>query len=444
MKNSRMKLARGEMSLRLTAIILSFIFGAMMLYPLAYTIGNSMKDNRRIYDVPPSIWPNAAQSMSVVLEYQPELQGDGLKDTLQRDAVLAMFGLQYKLADENLFEIRFYARQNDKIIFYARAHQTKLQMERDYGIYKDTVIKPNVLLLDERYQRACASIGFQYDPNGLSVSIPDESDDWTAKAEHLLADSYPVTGKPLRLSAHTDNKLLLESFRFYWEMPSYVYRKSPVVAQFGFLAFVMNTVIVIGFAILSQVILCSICAFVISRLLKPRAARLVLLYFLGGMMIPFASVMLPQLIMFRQMGAYNNYAALLLPFLYPYGFYVFLYKGFFDKIPSSYFEAAKLDGASNFYLYRSILMPLSKPIIALIALQTFIGNWNDFFWAWMVTEDPSLWTLNVALFNLSNNLGTKQNAILGLSIMTTLPVILLSIVFSKQLKQSITASGVKG
>ena len=89
-------------------------------------------------------------------------------------------------------------------------------------------------------------------------------------------------------------------------------------------------------------------------------------------------------------------------------------------------------------------MPLSKPIISLIALQTFIGNWNDFFWAWMVTEDQNLWTLNGALYNISNNVSTKQNALMGLAVVTITPVILLSILFSKQLKQSIVASGVKG
>ena len=114
------------------------------------------------------------------------------------------------------------------------------------------------------------------------------------------------------------------------------------------------------------------------------------------------------------------------------------------SIPIDLYEAASLDGASPFYLYKAICMPLSKPIISLIALQTFIGNWNDFFWAWLVTEDQKLWTLNVALYNISNNSGTKQNALMGLAVVTITPVILLSILFSKQLKQSIMASGVKG
>lgn len=227
-------------------------------------------------------------------------------------------------------------------------------------------------------------------------------------------------------------------------MPGYIYPESETIQRFGFMTFVFNSIIVIGFAMVAQVLLCSICAFVISRKLSKRAAKFVLLFFLGGMMVPFASIMLPQLIMYKQMGAYNNYLALLLPFLYPYGFYVYLYKGFFDQIPASYFEAAELDGAGSFYLYSKICMPLSKPIISLIALQTFIGNWNDFFWAWLVTEDQKLWTLNVALYNISNNVATKQNALMGLAVVTITPVILLSILFSKQLKQSIVASGVKG
>ncbi len=121
-----------------------------------------------------------------------------------------------------------------------------------------------------------------------------------------------------------------------------------------------------------------------------------------------------------------------------------MYKGFFDQIPASYFEAAELAGAGLFYLYTKIWMPLSKPIISLIALQTFIGNWNDFFWAWLVKEDQKLWTLHVALYNISITVATKQKALMGLAVVTITPVILLSILFSKQLKQSIVASGVKG
>ena len=321
----------------------------------------------------------------------------------------------------------------------------KLQMERDYGVYKSTAIKKEVLLHGDRYLRANESIGYEFDASG-GLKLPEQwlSDHFLEPVSSLLSEKYSTSGTLVSVGDQVKNLLNLESFKYYLEMPGYIYPNNERIAHMGFMTFVINSVIVIGFAMAAQVILCSICAFVISRQLSERAAKLVLLFFLGGMMIPFASIMLPQLIMYREMGAYNNYAALLLPFLYPYGFYVYLYKGFFDQIPGSYFEAASLDGAGSLYLYSKICMPLSKPIISLIALQTFIGNWNDFFWAWLVTEDQSLWTLNVALYNISNNAGTKQNALMGLSVVTVLPVIILSILFSKQLKQSIVASGVKG
>lgn len=445
-KRNRVRSGKSQQCLRVVACMVSLLFAALMLYPFVFAISCSMKDNAKIYEVPPKLLPAKANSLAVVFDYTGmEFDSEEqLKDILLQDNILTMFSISYKLADASVMEIEVYGKKDGNIIFHSRAHQMKLQMERDYGIYTSTAIKKEVLLYGDRYVRANESIGYEYDPQGLSPKefVSDES--WYGQVENVMAEKYESTGKLICVQHKVKNMLNLESFRYYLQMPAYIYPKNPLVSRLGFMTFVMNSVIVIGFAMLSQVFLCSICAFVISRQLSERAGKLVLLFFMGGMMVPFASIMLPQLIMYRQMGAYNNYAALLLPFLYPYGFYVYLYKGFFDQIPGSYFEAAALDGAGSGYLYMKICMPLSKPIISLIALQTFIGNWNDFFWAWLVTEDQKLWTLNVALYNISNNVSTKQNALMGLSVITITPVILLSILFSKQLKQSVVASGVKG
>ena len=446
-KKNKIRCGRSERSLKIVAAVVSLLFAAFMLYPMIFAVSSAMKDNAKIYEVPPKLLPDRANSVSLVFDYTDRKfdSEEQMKDTVLRDNILAMFGVNYKMADESIMEIQIYGMKDGKTIFHSRAHQMKLQMECDYGIYKGTAIKTEVLLHSDRYLRASESIGYEFDPaGGLELPETGLSDRFLEPVSALLAEKYPTSGTLVSVGDKVKNLLNLESFKYYLQMPEYIYPNNERIAQLGFMTFVLNSVIVIGFAMVAQVILCSVCAFVISRQLSPRASKAVLLFFLGGMMIPFASIMLPQLIMYRQMGAYNNYAALLLPFLYPYGFYVYLYKGFFDQIPGSYFEAASLDGAGSLYLYSKICMPLSKPIISLIALQTFIGNWNDFFWAWLVTEDQKLWTLNVALYNISNNVGTKQNALMGLAVVTVTPVILLSILFSKQLKQSIVASGVKG
>lgn len=438
---------KSERCLKIVAVVVSLFFAALMLYPMIFAVSSSMKDNSKIYEVPPKLLPGKANSVSLVFDYSDmEFESEeALKDQMLKDNVLAMFGTNFKLSDQSIMEIQVYGTKDGKTLFHSRAHQMKLQMECDYGIYKSTAIKKEILLHEDRYVRACESIGYEFDPEGIDKTVEEGlGNNFTEQVTSVLNEKYQTEGKLVSVGDKTKALLSLESFKYYLDMPAYIYPQSERIVKMGFMTFVLNSVIVIGFAMIAQVILCSVCAFVISRQLSQRAGKFVLMFFLGGMMVPFASIMLPQLIMYREMGAYNNYAALLLPFLYPYGFYVYLYKGFFDQIPGSYFEAAALDGAGSWYLYTRICMPLSKPIISLIALQTFIGNWNDFFWAWLVTEDQKLWTLNVALYNISNNAGTKQNALMGLAVVTITPVILLSILFSKQLKQSIVASGVKG
>lgn len=446
-RKNRIRCGKSERFLKIVAVTVSLLFAALMLYPLIFAVSSAMKDNSQIYKVPPKLLPGKANSVSFVLDYtgQEFQNAEEMKDQMLKDNVLVMFGTNFKFADQSIMEIHVYGTREGRTLFHSRAHQMKLQMECDYGIYKRTAIKKEILLHDDRYIRACESIGYEFDENGFDKA-PEEglAADFQDQIAPVIQEKYTTAGTLVSIGNRTKNLLNLESFKYYLDMPAYIYPQSERVVKYGFLTFVMNSVIVIGFAMIAQVILCSVCAFVISRQLSQRAGKFVLMFFLGGMMIPFASIMLPQLIMYREMGAYNNYAALLLPFLYPYGFYVYLYKGFFDQIPGSYFEAAALDGAGSWYLYSRICMPLSKPIISLIALQTFIGNWNDFFWAWLVTEDQNLWTLNVALYNISNNAGTKQNALMGLAVVTITPVILLSILFSRQLKQSIAASGVKG
>lgn len=441
----KIKPTLSDQSLKIVAIIITTLSVFFILFPFVLTISNSVKDNSKIYDTPPKLIPDAAQSLDVVLDYS-QVSSDNLEAIIQEDLVSTMFGVYTKLNRESIFEINFYGVDEGKTIFHSRAHQVELQLEKDYGIYEGTVINKDTLLYKGKAERAAAKIGYEFNQAGLDdqVAPTTTQPEISEKLIEVSEGKLPVTGKLSAANIEKKNSLLLESFVHYMRLPQYVYGNNETIAKYGFMTFVFNTILVISFAIMAQVLLCSICAFVISHLLSPRAGRLTLLFFLAAMMVPFVSIMVPQLIMYREMGAYNNYAGLLLPFLYPFGFYVFLFKGFFDRIPVSFFEAARLDGASNFYLFTKICMPLSKPIISMIALQTFLGNWNDFFWAWIVTESQDLWTLNVALYNLSNNASTKQNTLMGIALVTILPVIIVTLLFSKQLKANIMSSGVKG
>ena len=431
---------------RVVSYFVTILFAILILYPLIYIGANAMKDSAKIYDTPPKLTPDTARSLSIVVDYSG-MEEAGLLESIQKDHITAMLSTIYELPKESLFEVKFYGTMNGKTVYYARAHRGRIDLEKDQGVFQGVAITAQTLDYPERIQRAIDSMGYKFDLNGLNQTVDAAQlgqNELNETVGNFLQDTYGLNGNFKGTTLSVNNWLLLESFAYYFRLPSFLYANNKAVSNFSFFVFLFNTIIVIVWAMVMQALLCALTAFPLSRLLPRKTANRMLLFFLGTTMIPFVSVMIPQFTMFKSMGFYDNYAALLLPHLLPYGFYVYLYKGFFDQIPGSYFEAAELDGAGSFYLYTRICMPLSKPIISLIALQTFIGNWNDFFWAWLVTEDQKLWTLNVALYNISNNVATKQNALMGLAVVTITPVILLSILFSKQLKQSIVASGVKG
>lgn len=430
---------------RTVAYVVTILFSLLILYPFLYICANAMKDSAKIYDTPPKLTPDTPRSLSIVVHYD-DMEQQKLLQTIQQDHIISMLSTIYEMPKESLFEIKFYGVQNGKTIYYARSHRARIDLEKDQGVFQGVAITQQTLANPERIQRTVDSMGYEFDPNGLDRTYDAQllgQNDLQPKLAGFLKDTYGLQGKLEGTVLTVNHWLLLESFAYYFRLPSFLYSSNQAVAHWSFFVFLFNTVIVIVWAVVTQVVLCALTAFPLSRLLPKRTANVMLLFFLGTTMIPFVAVMIPQFTMFKSMGFYDNYAALLLPHLLPYGFYVYLYKGFFDNLPESLFEAARIDGATDRYLFFKICMPLSKPIISVIALQTFLSNWNDFFWAWMVTEKQNLWTLNVALYNISKVTSVRPNFIMGLSVLTIIPVLLITILFSNQIKESIATSGIK-
>lgn len=426
--------------------IVTIFFALLILYPLVYICSNAMKDSAKIYDTPPKLIPDKAKSLSIIIDYS-NMQEQGLLEKINQDHITAMLATVYELPKESLFEIKFYGTRNNQTIYYARSHRGRIDLEKDNGIFMGVAITPETLSYPDRIQRAVESMGFHYNIEGLTRSCDStltEKNSLNSQIGDFLTNVYQINGQYMGSCMVTDHSLLLESFVYYFRLPSFLYSKNEAIANFSFFVFLFNTIIVIIWAVIMQVILCAVTAFPLSRLLPKKTANMMLLFFLGTTMIPFVAVMIPQFTMFKSMGFYDNYLALLMPHLLPYGFYVYLYKGFFDNLPGSLFEAARIDGAGSFNLFIRICMPLSKPIISVIALQTFLSNWNDFFWAWLVTEKQNLWTLNVALYNISKITSVRPNFIMGLSVLTIIPVLLFTILFSNQIKDSIATAGIKG
>lgn len=427
---------------------ITIFFAAIIIFPLLYILSNSMKDSAKVYDLPPKLIPDSAQSLSIQVAYDDykDLSDEELLTLMQQDQIITLMSTVTEMPKESIFEIKYYGTMDGKVIYYSRDHRTEIDLEKDNGAFKGVAVTTKTLLTGDRWKKAIQNFGYEFNRKGLQQEgiSKFQTETLNQTVENFITTTYTLHGDFQGSAIKTNNWLLLESFIHYFKLPSYIYSRNRVIAEYSFLPFFFNTAIVLVCAVFAQVIICAMCAYPISRLLPKKVGKIMLLFFLGTTMIPFVSIMIPQFTMFKNLGFYDNYAALLLPHVLPAGFYVYMYKGFFDNLPGELLEAASIDGAGSIYTFARICMPLSKPIISIIGLQTFLANWNDFFWAWMVTEKQNLWTLNVALYNISKVNSVKPNFIMGLSVLTIIPVLLITIFFSNQIKESIASAGIKG
>ena len=166
---------------------------------------------------------------------------------------------------------------------------------------------------------------------------------------------------------------------------------------------VINTVIYCSLAVLLALLVNPLAAYAMSRYRMPSSYK-ILLFLMCTMAFPPMVTQIPNFLMLRRLGLLNTFAALILPGL-ANGYAIFLLKGFFDSQPRELYESAQLDGASEWTIFWQITMSLSKPILAVIALQAFTLAYSNFMFAFVVCQDEKMWTIMVWLYQLQQRSG---------------------------------------
>lgn len=163
---------------------------------------------------------------------------------------------------------------------------------------------------------------------------------------------------------------------------------------------------------------------------------------LSGMIIPAQVTMLPLFLMLKTMGFVNTYVGAIIPGMASI-FGIFLIRQFVLAIPDSLIEAARIDGGSEFRIYRTVILPLCRPILFTLALFTFMGTWNDFMWPLIIMTDQSNYTLQVGLANLMGEHVLDLELMMAGSVITIIPVLALFLLFQKHYIRGIMVGGVK-
>lgn len=164
---------------------------------------------------------------------------------------------------------------------------------------------------------------------------------------------------------------------------------------------------------------------------------------LGALVIPGQVAMVPLFLLLKQLGLVNSYGGVIVPAMAGI-FGIFLVRQYTLSIPDELLEAARIDGASEFRIFRSVVVPALKPIVVTLAVFTLLGTWNDFMWPLIVLTDKDLYTLPVALASLSREHVQDNELMMAGSVLTTLPVLVMFLALQRYYMQGLLAGSVKG
>jgi len=163
---------------------------------------------------------------------------------------------------------------------------------------------------------------------------------------------------------------------------------------------------------------------------------------LSVMMIPTATTLIPNFLIIRTLGWFDTFYALIIPFAASV-FRIFLLRQYFMSTPVELWEAAQIDGASRLLYFRSIALPLAKPAIVTIAINSFLGSWTSFLWPTVMTQSQDKQLIEVALNSFLGEKGQQWSQLAAASVFTTIPIILFFFV-QRQFIEGIGGGGIKG
>lgn len=216
------------------------------------------------------------------------------------------------------------------------------------------------------------------------------------------------------------------------------------LTQLPFGVFLQNTLTVAILSMIGQTTTAAMVAFAFARLRFPHRDKLFLLV-LSTMMLPPQVTMIPTFILWTVPGWVDSLKPLIIPSFFGGGaFFIFLLRQFFLTLPSELEDAARLDGCSNWGIFRHVAIPLSKPALTTVALFSFIGHWNDFLGPLIYTQSMAKKTLAVGLTAFKSLHGTEYHLLMAASVAVLLPILIIFFCAQRYFVEGIQSGAVKG
>jgi len=213
--------------------------------------------------------------------------------------------------------------------------------------------------------------------------------------------------------------------------------------QLDFPRFFFNSSLIALAVTVGTLVFCPMLGYALAKL-RWHGKGVIMGLVLATLMVPAGITLIPNFILMSNLGLVNTYPGLILPFLAgPFG--VFLMRQFMLGVPDELLEAARIDGANEFKVFWSVVMPIATPVLATLAILTFLGNWNSFLYPLVMAQEPGMYTLPVALATFATGQYQADHGMLMAgSVVLVVPVLIVFVLFQRWITEGIATTGLKG
>jgi len=207
--------------------------------------------------------------------------------------------------------------------------------------------------------------------------------------------------------------------------------------------YTLNTLVISAVTIVGHLLSCTVVAYAFARLRAPGRDALFLVV-LATMMLPYPVTMVPLYILFRALGWINTFLPLTVPAFFGSPLYIFLLRQFFLTLPTDLEDAARIDGANTAQIIWHVILPLSRPALATVAIFTFQASWNDFLAPLIYLQNPQNYTVTLGLQFFRTSYTTNWGYLMAAALITMLPVVIVFLLAQRLFIEGIAMTGGKG
>lgn len=206
----------------------------------------------------------------------------------------------------------------------------------------------------------------------------------------------------------------------------------------------LNSVIITVIKVPLGLVLSAMAAYALAKI-RLMISKLLLLLVVFGTMIPFQVMLAPLFTLVNSFGLIDTYPGVILPYIaFGVPYQVFILHGFFKGIPKELSEAALIDGATHFTIFRRIFLPVCLPVLAALLILDFVSTWNEFAMALVLLQDQHMWTLPLGLMSFQGQFSSNYGQLNAAIVMTVLPATIVYLMFQRYFVSGLTSGAVKG